>query len=127
MAHGEPRRADDLAAIDSGFAQNLTGYYNGDWDYSGGKPDADDYFMVDRAFAGQGAPMSGASAPVEAAAASAPLAETITAPASTKKVRASTFSRGPAVKAKRRAVPPLQESENSAHKSKKRLRNPFDL
>src|SRR5258706_997804 len=59
--------ADDYAAIDAGFAQNLTGWFNGDNDYSGGKPNSDDYFRIDRTFSGQGSPL-GAPAAAPAAA-----------------------------------------------------------
>lgn len=77
--------ADDYAGIDAGFAQNLTGYYNGDFNYSGGKPNSDDYFLIDRTYSGQGAPLGApeavapAPAPVETVAEPvAPLSETIT-------------------------------------------------
>jgi hypothetical protein len=59
--------ADDYAAIDNGFASNLTGYQNGDFDYSGGKPNSDDYFRIDKAFFDQGAPLTGVDAVAPAA------------------------------------------------------------
>ena len=42
----------DYALIDQGFAAGnlLAGFHNGDFDLSGGAPDADDYFLIDRAF-----------------------------------------------------------------------------
>jgi hypothetical protein len=51
--------ADDYFKIDTGFASGgmLTGYGNGDFDYSGGI-DADDYFLIDNSFAGQGSPLA---------------------------------------------------------------------
>jgi hypothetical protein len=76
--------ADDYAAIDAGFAQSLAGWFNGDNDFSGGRPNSDDYFRMDQAFSGQGAPLGAPSAaPAPAAAETivqpqAPLAETVT-------------------------------------------------
>jgi hypothetical protein len=71
--------ADDYAAIDAGFANNRTGYQNGDFDYSGGKPDSDDYFLIDKAHFDQAAPLSGGAAAAalgeEAEAPMAPVAE----------------------------------------------------
>jgi hypothetical protein len=40
----------DYFAIDRGRAMRLTGFANGDLNYSGGPPDADDYLVIDRAF-----------------------------------------------------------------------------
>jgi hypothetical protein len=47
--------ADDYALIDAGFfsRNHLAGFHNGDFDLSGGPPDADDLFLIDRAFANQ--------------------------------------------------------------------------
>jgi hypothetical protein len=42
--------ADDYARIDAGYASGGLNYQNGDFDYSGGAPDADDYFLIDLAF-----------------------------------------------------------------------------
>ncbi|MGH7177426.1 MAG: beta strand repeat-containing protein [Tepidisphaeraceae bacterium] len=41
---------DDYAFIDGGFLLNLTGWLNGDYDYSGGKPTLDDYALIDGAY-----------------------------------------------------------------------------
>jgi hypothetical protein len=49
---------DDYALIDNGYATGATGYRNGDFDYSGGAPDADDYFWIDKAHFDQSAPLS---------------------------------------------------------------------
>jgi hypothetical protein len=46
--------ADDFARIDAGFIGRLSGYRNGDFNYSGGSPDADDYFLIDKAYGGRG-------------------------------------------------------------------------
>jgi hypothetical protein len=54
--------ADDYALIDAGFASQFTGYYNGDFNFSGDIPNADDYFLIDKAFSGQSGPL-GASEP----------------------------------------------------------------
>lgn len=51
--------ADDYQKLDIGFANQLTGFANGDVNYSGGAPDADDYQLADLAFALQGAPLRG--------------------------------------------------------------------
>jgi hypothetical protein len=50
-ADGDGRlTTDDYFRIDRGRAQRLTGFANGDFDYSGGPPDADDFMIIDRAF-----------------------------------------------------------------------------
>jgi hypothetical protein len=49
---------DDYFAIDLGFANALNGFARGDFNYSGVAPDADDYFLIDQAFLGQGAPLA---------------------------------------------------------------------
>jgi hypothetical protein len=67
--------ADDYAAIDSGYAQGLSGWYNGDNDLSGGRINADDYFLIDRSFAGQGAPLTSPAVAPAAAPASAEVVE----------------------------------------------------
>src|SRR5207237_9523958 len=54
---------DDFALIDGGFNSGTGGYYHGDFDYSGGPPDADDYFAIDKAFASQGAVLGVVSSP----------------------------------------------------------------
>ncbi|MGH7176650.1 MAG: hypothetical protein ACREJC_04655, partial [Tepidisphaeraceae bacterium] len=41
---------DDYANADGGYLLNLTGWINGDFDGSGGKPDLDDYSFIDAAF-----------------------------------------------------------------------------
>jgi hypothetical protein len=41
--------ADDYSKIDAGYAQKLSGYWNGDVDYNG-RINADDFFLMDRAF-----------------------------------------------------------------------------
>ena len=51
----------DYFAIDRGRAQRKTGYVNGDFDYSGGIPNGDDYALIDRAFLRQSA--TGPAAP----------------------------------------------------------------
>jgi hypothetical protein len=45
--------ADDYARMDGGFASHAVNYQNGDLDYSGGPANADDYFLLDRAFVEQ--------------------------------------------------------------------------
>jgi len=96
--------ADDYAAIDAGFAQNLTGWFNGDNDYSGGKPNSDDYFRIDRTYSGQGAALGApvlAPAPAAAEVVSqpqAPLSKAVTASSSgSTAVAPGTFASGPAV------------------------------
>jgi hypothetical protein len=71
--------ADDYAAIDSGYAQGLSGWYNGDSNLSGGRINADDYFMIDRSFAGQGAPLTSTVAPAVAPASGAVVEEEVVA------------------------------------------------
>ncbi|HEV8293256.1 MAG TPA: hypothetical protein VGP94_15075, partial [Tepidisphaeraceae bacterium] len=51
--------ADDFARIDTGFATHTSGYRNGDSNYSGGPPNADDYFLIDKAFIDQSSVLSG--------------------------------------------------------------------
>jgi hypothetical protein len=121
--------ADDYAAIDAGFAQNLTGWFNGDNDYSGGKPNSDDYFRIDRTFSGQGAPLGApAAAPAPAAAATvlqpqAPLAKTVTVSSSNSTaVAPGTFASGPAV-----AVNTATTAAVVAKKSKKHAARSFDF
>jgi len=58
--------ADDYTQIDAGFATHATGWFNGDFNYSGGAPNSDDYFAIDRAYADQGAPLSTPEAPASA-------------------------------------------------------------
>lgn len=48
---------DDYFVIDQGYGRQLTGYFNGDFNYSGAI-DADDYFLIDQAYIQQGAPQS---------------------------------------------------------------------
>ncbi|HEV8606351.1 MAG TPA: right-handed parallel beta-helix repeat-containing protein [Tepidisphaeraceae bacterium] len=72
---------DDYAHIDAGLAAHLTGYRNGDFNFTGGQPNSDDYFQIDRAFHNQAAPLSAAVAPTPAFAASS----TIISPTPTKK------------------------------------------
>jgi glucose/arabinose dehydrogenase len=48
---------DDYFAIDFGFANASDGYPNGDFNYSGGAPDGDDYFTIDQSFIDPGAPL----------------------------------------------------------------------
>ncbi len=55
--------ADDYAKIDGGFASHLSGYRNGDFNFSGGSPNSDDYFQIDRAFYNQGAALASAVTP----------------------------------------------------------------
>ncbi len=45
--------ADDYARIDAGYSARLSDYRNGDFNYSGGGPNADDYFLIDKAFSDQ--------------------------------------------------------------------------
>jgi hypothetical protein len=56
----------DFLAIDRGRALRLSGWSNGDFDYSGGPPTADDYMLIDRAFMTQGGALAGLSAPAAA-------------------------------------------------------------
>jgi len=53
--------ADDYARIDAGFAARQPNYQNGDLNYSGGPPNADDFFLIDRAFTDQSSPISPAA------------------------------------------------------------------
>ena len=48
----------DMFMMDRGRALGLTGYQHGDLDYSGGRADADDYTLLDRAFLGQGSALA---------------------------------------------------------------------
>ncbi|MGH7176024.1 MAG: hypothetical protein ACREJC_01470, partial [Tepidisphaeraceae bacterium] len=41
---------DDFSAIEGGFLLGLTGYLNGDFNYSGGTPDLDDFSIIEGAF-----------------------------------------------------------------------------
>jgi hypothetical protein len=67
--------ADDFAQIDAGFASHATGYLNGDFNLSGGPPNSDDYFLIDKAYSDQAAPLSAPRAPAtEVVQASAPVA-----------------------------------------------------
>jgi hypothetical protein len=50
---GVPNLQGAVADIDSGFSAQLTGYNNGDLNYSG-NVDADDYFIIDRNLGRQG-------------------------------------------------------------------------
>jgi hypothetical protein len=56
---------DDYFRIDLGFANQVAGgWRTGDFNYSGGPPNGDDYFLIDSAFLLQGAPLAAvASAP----------------------------------------------------------------
>jgi hypothetical protein len=50
---------DDYFRIDLGYANQLAGgYRTGDFNYSGGPPNGDDYFLIDSAFLAQGIPLS---------------------------------------------------------------------
>jgi autotransporter-associated beta strand protein len=49
---------DDYALTDRGIATGLTGWQNGDFDYSGGAPDAADYMLLDKSFAANGGILS---------------------------------------------------------------------
>jgi hypothetical protein len=67
---------DDYFDIDNGDAMDLTGYENGDFNYSGVAGDADDYMLIDRAFLRQhaGAPVGGGALGAGPAAAVLPAA-----------------------------------------------------
>jgi PKD repeat protein len=58
--------ADDYARIDAGFASKSTGYLNGDFNFSGGAPNSDDYFLIDKTFGDQGTPLGTPAAPLAA-------------------------------------------------------------
>jgi hypothetical protein len=60
--------ADDYAQIDAGFATHATGYFNGDFNFSGGAPNSDDYFLLDKNFADVTAPLPPAEPAAPAAA-----------------------------------------------------------
>jgi len=112
--------ADDYAAIDAGFAQNLTGWFNGDNDYSGGKPNSDDYFRIDRTFSGQGSPL-GQPAVAPAAAETivqpqAPLSATVTA--STDTVTPTTFASGPALSVNTATTVAATTKKNKKHEAR---------
>ena len=51
---------DDYFRIDNGYVSHLTGYENGDFDYSG-RIDADDYFIIDRNYSRQGTTFASAA------------------------------------------------------------------
>lgn len=51
----------DYLRIDRGSARGLTGFSNGDFNYSGGPPDAADYFIIDQAYLAQHAAPGGAA------------------------------------------------------------------
>ena len=71
-ADGDRRiTAADYFAIDRGRATRKTGFSNGDFNHSGGPPNADDYMIIDRAFLIQ----SGQAAAPAAAAADSPQAQ----------------------------------------------------
>lgn len=48
----------DYLRVDRAAARGLAGWQNGDFNYSGGPPNATDYFYLDQGFLLQGAPMS---------------------------------------------------------------------
>jgi hypothetical protein len=120
--------ADDYAAIDAGFAQNLTGWFNGDNDYSGGKPNADDYFRTDRSFSGQGSPLGppAAVAPASSETISepqAPLSGSVSASSTDSSVVApATFSSVPVA-----AVDTATTATLVTKKNKKHAPRTFDL
>ena len=60
--------AADYFLIDRGKALRTTGWYFGDFDYSGGPPTGDDYMLIDRGFLDQwaGGAAAGLSAPARA-------------------------------------------------------------
>ncbi len=73
--------ADDYANIDAGFASHATGYRNGDFNYSGGTPNPDDYFLIDKAFFDQSAVLTPSATEQIAAPAEAQSLELKTRPA----------------------------------------------
>jgi hypothetical protein len=79
--------ADDFAAIDAGFATHSSGYRNGDFNYSGGSPNSDDYFLIDKAFFDQSSVLTSAANEVLAAPASAEAAQLTTRHARRQHVR----------------------------------------
>ena len=65
--------ADDYALIDAGFAAQQFGYSSGDFNYSGGSPNSDDYFLIDKAYNDQSGILGGLqSAPAPASSTEAP-------------------------------------------------------
>jgi len=105
--------ADDYARIDGGFAAHLSGYRNGDFNFSGGSPNSDDYFQIDRAFYNQGAALSSAAAPQPAAAFAVSSVIASRAPTPTKKA-----ARKPA---KHAAAPSINtEVSPTTHKPRKK-------
>jgi hypothetical protein len=66
---------DDYARIDNGYASGATGYFNGDFNYSGGKPNSDDYFLIDKAYYDQSAPLAGGAAAPSSEGVEAPVVE----------------------------------------------------
>ncbi|HEV8378103.1 MAG TPA: hypothetical protein VGP99_04585, partial [Tepidisphaeraceae bacterium] len=86
----------------------LTGYRNGDFNFSGGFPNSDDYFQIDKAFYNQGAALSSAVQPATPFAASS----TIASPAPTKKA-----TKKPA---KHTGISTNTEISAKAHKPKKK-------
>jgi len=119
--------ADDYAAIDAGFAQNLTGWFNGDNDYSGGKPNSDDYFRIDRTFSGQGSPLGApAAAPASADTTVQPqaaLSATVTSSSdATTALAPGTFASGPTL-----AVNTATTVAATTKKNKKHETRPFDF
>jgi hypothetical protein len=69
----------DYFAIDLGAAARETGWVNGDFDHSGGVPNATDYMLIDRAFLAQGAPLSAGTTPSPAALSASAVPEPTTA------------------------------------------------
>jgi len=67
MDLNEVINADDYAQIDTGFATHQVGYRWGDLDYSGGSPNADDYFLIDQSFARQDPPLAASSQSIDSA------------------------------------------------------------
>jgi hypothetical protein len=70
---------DDYFAIDLGVANQLTGYWHGDVNYSGGQPNGDDFFLMDQGFLSQPAPAAagGEALPLDVAAGTVPEPGTI--------------------------------------------------
>ena len=57
-ANGQEAQRRYYALTDRGIARGLTGWQNGDFDYSGGIPDSADYMLLDKSYAANGGILS---------------------------------------------------------------------
>ena len=71
----------DFFLADTGRALRKTGFAGGDFDYSGGVANADDYMLIDRALLNQLGTLAGAPAPLPDSSATGPFASPAALPA----------------------------------------------